>query len=572
MTRMNRTLRAAVAALAMAALLGGCAARTAPESTPESTSEAAPEQRTAIRMSPQAADSYYFLAYEDAMRAGRIPEAKAAMDQLLEQAPTITIIKEAATLYWDRLQDPDKTREILKRGIKIYPESREMAVTLANTYFVQKRFDDAETTIRAYMARVPSDWIAYSHLAYIFMESKRYAEALDALDTIPEEMRDANILYQQAEASSKLGLNRQAIAKLKAAVDKNPDFVQAWAELAFLYESEKDYIAAEDIYKKLVEMGETGTEVWLRMIDLNIKLNNPDKALAVYRQGPTDIDYALEAATLFLDEKFFDQARAVLAPLPAGENAPSRIWFYRALLAYDGDQNPELAMKYLSRVPEDSQHYSRAARFRVHLLIETKRYTEAESLVTSLKKRFPDQSDFWLLDAGLRQSLDDYAGARDVLEEAVKRWPKDTDLLYSLGIALDKLELRDEGIAVMERIIVMDPEHADALNYVGYVLADEMLDLDRAMVLITKALELSPDSGYIIDSLAWLHYRRGEFDMAWSEIRRAVEHVADDPTVWEHYGDIAKARGDVRMAREGYANSLELAPDNEAVRAKLEAL
>ena len=571
MTRPNSILRPLLAALALAALVAGCAARTAPQEAPEPV-QAAPKAARQLTLSPDAAGSYYFLAYDDAIRTGRLADAQAAMQELLKHSPTPTVIKEAATLYWDKLHDPDKTREVLKQGIAAYPGSREMAVTLANTYFVERRYDDAETTIRAYMQRVPGDWVAYSHLAYIYTESKRYAEALDALEAIPEDKRDADVLYQQAQASSKLGLNRQAIALLKKAVDDDPSFVGAWAELAFLYETEKDYLAAEDIYKKLVDMGENGTEVWLRLVDLNIKLNTPDKALAVYRQGPQDMDYALEAATLFLDEKFYDQAHAVLDPLPTGDEAPPRLWFYRALLAYEGDQDAPRAMDYLARVPEDSPHYSRAAQFRVHLLIDAERYDEAEALVKDLKDRFPDQADFWLLDASLRQSLDDLDGARNTLEEASKRWPEDTDLLYALGTVLDKMDLRDESLDIMERIITADPEHVDALNYVGYVLADEGRDLDRASVLISKALELEPDSGYIIDSMAWLLFRRGELDKAWSEIKRAVEHLADDPTVWEHYGDVAKARGDAAKAREGYSNSLELNPDNETVRSKLEAL
>ncbi|BBD07871.1 tetratricopeptide repeat protein [Desulfovibrio ferrophilus] len=559
---MHKPLFAALGALALAAIMAGCAAQSTPAPGPE---------RTVWQMTPTAASSYYYLALEDARRGGRDDEALTAMEQLLELAPSPLIYIEAANYYW-RLGRMDKARTTLKRGEELYPTSRDMAVTLANTYYSEKRHEDAITTIKTYLQRVPDDTTAYIDLALIYLDDKHHAEALDALEQIPEDKRDAPVLYYWAKASSGLGLNRQAIAKLKQAVEMDPEFIEAWAELAYLYEVDKDYLAAEGIYTRLVEMGENASEIWLRLINLNIKLNNPDKALSLYRQGPRDIDFALEAATLFLDEKFYDQARAILSPLPTDGDVPPKIWFYLAVLAYEGDQNSETALEYLSKIPAANQHYHRAVRFRIHLLMDNGRFAEAQELILHQQKANPDQSEYWLLESSLAQRQKDLPGARTVLERALVRWPKDTDLLYSLGIVLDKMDLRDEGLATMERIITMDPEHADALNYVGYVLADESRDLERAMVLISRALEREPDSGYIIDSLAWLYFRRGESARAWEEIRRAVERVADDPIVWEHYGDIAAALGKTAKAKEGYRNSLELNPDNKSARAKLEKL
>lgn len=560
---MHRTLFATLGALALAAFMAGCAVQSTP--APE------PDNPTVWQMAPNAATSYYYLAYEDARRAGRDEEAMNALEQLLELSPSPLIYLETANSYW-RLGHMDKARATLKRGEELYPTSRDMAVTLANTYYAEKRHDDAVTTIRAYLKRVPEDTSAYVDLALIFLDGKRFAEALDSLEKIPAAKRDSSVLYYWAKASAGLGLNRQAISKLKQAVEMDPEFVEAWAELAYLYEVDKDYLAAEGIYHKLVEMGENANEIWLRLVNLSIKLNNPDKALSLYRQGPQDIEFALEAATLFLDEKFYEQARAILDPLPSDGNIPPKIWFYRALLAYEGDHNSEKALEYLSKIPVTDEHYHQAMRFRIHLLMDHERYAEARELILHQQKAHPDLSEYWLLESTLAQRQNDLSGARAVLEKALSRWPKDTDLLYSLGIVLDKMELHAQAMETMERIITQDPEHADALNFVGYVLADEGKNLDRAMVLISRALESEPDSGYIIDSLAWLYFRRGDNARAWEEIKRATERVSNDPTVWEHYGDIAAALGKLAKARDGYRKSLELNPDNNAVRAKLEKL
>ena len=106
----------------------------------------------------------------------------------------------------------------------------------------------------------------------------------------------------------------------------------------------------------------------------------------------------------------------------------------------------------------------------------------------------------------------------------------------------------------------------------GYTLAEEGRELDRAEVLIKKALEQSPDSGYILDSLAWVYFRQGKIKQAWEEIKRAVD-VVDDPVIWEHYGDIAAAAGHKKQARKGYESSLKLDSEHkDRINEKLDAL
>ena len=99
-------------------------------------------------------------------------------------------------------------------------------------------------------------------------------------------------------------------------------------------------------------------------------------------------------------------------------------------------------------------------------------------------------------------------------------------------------------------------------------------------VMRTLSLELEPDADFILDSLAWVHFRRGELDDAWEQIQKALD-ASDkdgpgDPAMFEHYGDIASARGDRESARHGWQKALELFqsmdfPEDAArVRLKLE--
>src|SRR5213078_3839669 len=85
-----------------------------------------------------------------------------------------------------------------------------------------------------------------------------------------------------------------------------------------------------------------------------------------------------------------------------------------------------------------------------------------------------------------------------------------------------------------ERVIAIDPKHAEAYNYVGYMYAERGQNLDEAISLIGQALSLEPDNGYFIDSLGWAYYQQGKYPDALRELKRAVEKAKEDPlAAWE---------------------------------------
>ena len=126
----------------------------------------------------------------------------------------------------------------------------------------------------------------------------------------------------------------------------------------------------------------------------------------------------------------------------------------------------------------------------------------------------------------------------------------------------------------MEDILESQPDNFQALNYVGYTLAEENRDLVRALQLLVRANQLSPNKSYIVDSLAWALFKSGRAQEALVEIRRAVELGGQpDSSIWEHYGDIAQHLNLKDEARKAYQNALELNPGNaESLRRRLSQL
>jgi len=124
----------------------------------------------------------------------------------------------------------------------------------------------------------------------------------------------------------------------------------------------------------------------------------------------------------------------------------------------------------------------------------------------------------------------------------------------------------------MEKVLDLDPQNADALNFIGYSYADRGIRLDEAEQLIVQALKIKPDNGYILDSLGWVYFKKNKYDGALKYLKRALELLPDDPNVMEHLGDVYLKTGRNQEALDYYRKAAKIDPDNQALNVKIERL
>jgi tetratricopeptide (TPR) repeat protein len=524
------------------------------------------------KLSSEAALTYYYLKAQDEVVRGNFIEAAGLFGNAIQQRPEPSLYIEMARSYW-RGRDRDMAIKSMQDGIQAFPEEPGLYFFLAELFLGDDRKEQAVDTLEEYREAVPDDPDVYQDLALFYMEMSEYPKVLDLLEKLPEDKRSAEALYYMGRASIELGDRKRAVSFLRMAVDKNPVFLQAWAELAFIYERERDYVQAEDIYEKLLDIGEKNPDLILRIIELNLKLNNPDKALMFLDKGPVDVQFRLDVAHQFINNGFYSHAYEILQGIrERGAYSPA-VYFYLALIAYNGSSEPDEALKYLGKVPEGDYYHLQALFFSVQIHFEQEQYEEGLELTRQGRRIHPSESRFFLFESIMYEVLGDYSAALEITDSGLEKWPTDTDLLFRKGTIWDKKGDKDKTIDIMEQIIAIDQDHHEALNYVGYTLAEQNMDLDRAHVLISRALKLDPVNAYYIDSLAWVYYMQGEYGKAWKEIKRAVELVDDDPVIWEHYGDIAKVMENRDEAIYGYETALENEPDDaENIMKKIEML
>jgi tetratricopeptide (TPR) repeat protein len=143
---------------------------------------------------------------------------------------------------------------------------------------------------------------------------------------------------------------------------------------------------------------------------------------------------------------------------------------------------------------------------------------------------------------------------------------------FSYGAACERLGRFDEAVTLLEQAIAMDPDHAEALNYLAYMWAERAVRLDEALALVEHALELEPDNGAFVDTLGWIYFQMRRFPEALEALARAHDLMPEDPTVLDHLGDAYAELDRFEEAIAAWTLSLDRAPDNEGVRRKLAEL
>jgi tetratricopeptide (TPR) repeat protein len=141
---------------------------------------------------------------------------------------------------------------------------------------------------------------------------------------------------------------------------------------------------------------------------------------------------------------------------------------------------------------------------------------------------------------------------------------------FSLAAALERADRFDRSVETFEFVLKHRPDHAPSLNYLGYMLAEKGEKLDYARELIEKALRISPENGAYIDSYGWLMFRMGQYNKALEQLTLAYKFINDDPVVLHHLGDAYEALDELDQARVYWRKALELDPNNEALKEKLD--
>lgn len=231
--------------------------------------------------------------------------------------------------------------------------------------------------------------------------------------------------------------------------------------------------------------------------------------------------------------------------------------------------NVELARASLNGVGSNSPYAGSARMMEAWVLLGAEREDEALSVARAAADNGAADTRRSLAD--MYRNLNRFEEAEPIYSELIGEDESDWRLHFSRGVARERLGRWDEAEADLQRALELSPDQPDVLNYLGYTWVDRGENLQEGLRLVERAAELRPQSGAIIDSLGWAHYRLGDYDRALLYLERAVELAPSDPTLNDHLGDVYWRLGRRIEARFQWEHALMLEPDQpDLIETKLE--
>lgn len=279
-------------------------------------------------------------------------------------------------------------------------------------------------------------------------------------------------------------------------------------------------------------------------------------------QSPGNANVALAVGLLSMELRDFDAAEENFKKaLQFGYKDLNTIRFYLASI-YEKTHRIDDAMESFRSVARGNQFLPAQIRY-AYLLSKQGKLGEARKYLQQLPAKNDQQRAYLIVsEAEILREAGAYQKVFDLLSSGLKKLPDYPELLYDRAMAAEKIGKLDILEKDLRKLIQLKPDHAHAHNALGYSFAEHGNRLPEALELIEKAIKLSPEDPYIIDSLGWVHYRMGNLNKGVSYLKQAFM-IKPDPEIAAHLGEVLWMQGTKEEAEDVWRSTIKSHPGNE---------
>jgi len=233
------------------------------------------------------------------------------------------------------------------------------------------------------------------------------------------------------------------------------------------------------------------------------------------------------------------------------------------------------ADEIVSQVNTKNPYYMKFLKLRVSLSDEIKRKNKIKPLLEELINNHPKNWELKILLADIFRTEKNYDESINLYSQIIEnvfdenKW----SIFYSRGIAYERLNKWEKAEEDLKMAMTLQPNDPYVINYLAYSWLDRKMNIDLALNLLEKAVELEPSDGYILDSLGWAHYLSNSYEKSIYFLEKAVSFLPNDPTLNDHLGDAYWKSGRYDEAQSQWKRVLIIDPEfknKDDVKKKIE--
>ena len=507
------------------------------------------------------------LALLTAEVAGYRGDYQYALDQYLIEAektldPGVTARVTRLAAY---MKADDKLYQAASLWVQADPESLEAHQFLADQLVKRALYVDAFETMQA-IDRLGGE-AQFDYFAYRVgrMTTEDQQDLLLGLnDMLAVNPSEPQILFSKAALLEALGDRPAALETADILLSLKPDELNFIILKANLLSDLNQKQAAQELLSEQLVINPDQPRLRLLLARLLFEAQAFSDARVQYQIlheiRPEDGEVLFALAMLSIEQADFAQARLHLGRLVRNDQRVNQAQYYLGLVA-EKTGDVALALREFAKVDAGYEYLSAQGRI-VELISVNRSLEDARSYLAKKKLAHNGlRSQFDLIEGQLLSRVEAEEALFEHLDEAIEAQAGDIPLLYFRAMSGQKYDRLDILERDLKQVLTLDPGNADAMNALGYTLADQTDRYDEAYALIEKALRLKPEEPAFIDSMGWVLYRLNRYEEAIDYLEQAFERFPNDE-VAAHLGEVLWQSGKTRRAKRVWKEALSETPDS----------
>lgn len=419
----------------------------------------------------------------------------------------------------------------------------------------QQRQGDAKgrvATLEKLVAAEPKVLEHYYELSNANIEAGDLAAAVEALDRV-EKMTGVTepISLQKQRLWAAAGKPDKALKEVEKLAEAMPQEKRYQAIAAEGYMSQGKYKKAKQYYDRILAADPEDEYIHLQLAEYYKQTGQTaeaDKEMeAAFRNGKLDCRTKIQLlASFYSNDEFYDAKRGVGFRLldiikdDCGDEPQFALVYGDALMRQQ--RYPEAAVQIEKALQQDSSMYEVWEGLLICLANDSLREGDLENYAARAERLFPMKTLPCYMQAMCAARRDDYRTAIEKLEKTAK-WGYQKGYLEAECTALMaesyyRTEQYNKAWKAFDRYLTLNSDDWGMMNNYAYYLAEQNLNLEKALEMSRRTIEAEPDNANSLDTYGWILHLLGRDGEALPYLRKAVKLDPKSDTLKKHLKEV----------------------------------
>ncbi len=405
-------------------------------------------------------------------------------------------------------------------------------------------FNQAVESFKQALIYRPNSFFLHFRLADEYLRAELYLQAFEQCNNLLKKQPDNVALrLKLGKIYEKNHLYKKAQAEYGSILKKNPHHIKTLYQKAFLHIQTGELAPARSVLTTLSRLEENNLhKIHYLLFKIDTKAGRNLRALSHLKKSlhfqPDFAESAFELSSYYRKTGRIETAIQILEELQKNTGFSPRLSFALFYLHIQ-QKNQDKAIRYLQPFLEAHPNNWLFPLQLVGIWGRNGEYDKIPPVFEKILSAYPRASSkIYTLYARFFEHRGNFSKALDILSKAASIFPNDTNILFHMGFVYDRLGQTKQVVKWMKKVLKLDTGHVEALNHLAFIYAESNENLESAEQMVAKALSVSPDDSYILDTAGWVFFKRGKIKKALEYLERAYRNNTSAGFIAEHLAEV----------------------------------